>query len=103
MPWLTGTAFLHVIVMQQRWGMLTIWHVVLIIVTFCLMLFGTFMNRSGILASVHVFETRGFGPPFVTLIGTTLLASFVLLPGTGRASAWPIVSTPSSPARAPSS
>ena len=79
MPWLTGTAFLHSILIQQRRGMLKIWNMALIIITFCLTLFGTFMNRSGIESSVHAFETRGLGLPFVTLIGLTLLVSFVLL------------------------
>jgi cytochrome c-type biogenesis protein CcmF len=89
MPWLTGTAFLHSILIQQRRGMLKVWNMVLIIVTFCLTLFGTFMNRSGIESSVHAFETRGLGIPFVTLIAATLLISFALvywrLPGLAAA------------------
>src|SRR5919202_196419 len=79
LPWLTGTAFLHSILIQQRRGMLKVWNMALIIVTFCLTLFGTFMNRSGILSSVHAFETPGLGLPFVALIATTLLTSFALL------------------------
>src|ERR671932_124933 len=89
MPWLTGTAFLHSILIQQRRGMLKVWNMALIIVTFCLTLFGTFMNRSGIESSVHAFETRGLGVPFVTLIAATLLVSFALvywrLPGLAAA------------------
>src|ERR671936_1840861 len=79
MPWLTGTAFLHSAMIQQRRGLLKIWNMALIVATFCLTLFGTFMNRSGILSSVHAFETPGLGLPFVALIATTLLASCALL------------------------
>src|ERR671938_96682 len=79
MPWLTGTAFLHSILIQQRRGMLKVWNMVLIIATFCLTLFGTFMNRSGIESSVHAFETRGLGLPFLTLICVTLLGAVILL------------------------
>ena len=79
LPWLTGTAFLHSAMIQQRRGMLKIWNMALIVATFCLTLFGTFMNRSGILSSVHAFETPGLGLPFVALIATTLLASCALL------------------------
>ena len=79
LPWLTGTAFLHSILIQQRRGMLKIWNMALIIATFCLTLFGTFMNRSGIESSVHAFETRGLGVPFITLICVTLLGAAILL------------------------
>jgi cytochrome c-type biogenesis protein CcmF len=79
LPWLTGTAFLHSAMIQQRRGMLKIWNMALISATFCLTLFGTFMNRSGIESSVHAFETRGLGVPFITLIGVTLLGAAILL------------------------
>ena len=57
----------------------TFFNMVLIIATFCLTLFGTFMNRSGIESSVHAFETRGLGVPFITLICVTLLGAAILL------------------------
>ncbi|HEX2657328.1 MAG TPA: cytochrome c-type biogenesis CcmF C-terminal domain-containing protein, partial [Polyangia bacterium] len=55
LPWLTATAFLHSIMIQERRGMLKIWNVTLIILTFFLTIFGTFMTRSGIVQSVHAF------------------------------------------------
>jgi len=87
LPWLTATAFLHSILIQQRRGMLKIWNMSLVIVSFALTLFGTFMNRSGIESSVHAFETKGLASPFIILIGATLIACFALvywrLPGLG--------------------
>jgi cytochrome c-type biogenesis protein CcmF len=55
LPWLTATAFLHSIMIQERRGMMKIWNVSLIITTFFLTIFGTFMTRSGIVQSVHAF------------------------------------------------
>ena len=55
LPWLTATAFLHSIMIQERRGMMKIWNVTLVIVTFFLTIFGTFMTRSGIVQSVHAF------------------------------------------------
>ncbi|MGH2520093.1 MAG: cytochrome c biogenesis protein CcsA, partial [Chloroflexota bacterium] len=55
LPWLTATAFLHSIMIQERRGMMKIWNVTLIILTFFLTIFGTFMTRSGIVQSVHAF------------------------------------------------
>src|SRR5450432_1181671 len=55
LPWLTATAFLHSIMIQERRGMMKIWNVTLIIMTFFLTIFGTFMTRSGIVQSVHAF------------------------------------------------
>ncbi|MCL4460011.1 MAG: heme lyase CcmF/NrfE family subunit [Chloroflexi bacterium] len=79
MPWLTGTAYLHSVMIQQRRGMLKVWNVVLIIITFTLVLFGTFLTRSGILSSVHAFGETSLGPPFLTLIAAILLGSLGLL------------------------
>lgn len=53
MPWLTGTAFLHSVMIQEKRGMLKVWNMVLIILTFGLTIFGTFITRSGIISSVH--------------------------------------------------
>ncbi len=79
MPWLVATAFLHSIMMQRRRGMLKVWNMVLIILTFSLAIFGTFLTRSGILSSVHTFAESGLGPFFLGFIGLTLLGSFGLL------------------------
>ena len=55
LPWLTATAFLHSIMIQERRGMMKVWNVCLVIMTFLLTIFGTFMTRSGIVQSVHAF------------------------------------------------
>ena len=79
MPWLVATAFLHSIMMQRRRGILKIWNMVLIILTFCLSLFGTFLTRSGILSSVHTFSDYALGPFFLTFLGLSLFISLGLL------------------------
>ena len=79
MPWLTGTAFLHSIMMQRRRGILKIWNMVLVIITFGLAIFGTFLTRSGILSSVHTFADTSMGPFFLSFIGIILLGSLGLL------------------------
>ncbi len=71
MPWLSGTAFLHSIIIQEKKGMLKIWNMVLIMLTFELCLFGTFITRSGIISSVHAFAQSGIGPMFGVFIVTT--------------------------------
>jgi len=80
MPWLVATAFLHSIMMQRRRGMLKVWNMVLIILTFSLTIFGTFLTRSGILSSVHTFsESPLLGYLFLSFIGVTLFGSLGLL------------------------
>ena len=79
MPWLMGTAFLHSIMIQKRRGMLKVWNMVLIILTFNLSIFGTFLTRSGILSSVHTFSESSMGPFFLSFIGIALLGSSLLL------------------------
>jgi cytochrome c-type biogenesis protein CcmF len=69
MPWLTATAFLHTIVVQERRGLLKTWNVSLVLVTGLLCLLGTFLVRSGILSSIHAFGASTVGPPFLILIG----------------------------------
>lgn len=79
MPWLTGTAFLHSIMIQEKKGMLKIWNMVLIILTFELCIFGTFITRSGIISSVHAFAQSGIGPMFgIFLVTTTVFAVWAL-------------------------
>jgi cytochrome c-type biogenesis protein CcmF len=80
LPWLTGTAFLHSVMIQERRGMLKVWNLSLVILTFALTLFGTFLTRSGILSSVHAFAgSPGIGTSFLAFIALVLLISFGLL------------------------
>ncbi|MFH1169672.1 MAG: heme lyase CcmF/NrfE family subunit [Chloroflexota bacterium] len=79
MPWLVATAFLHSIMMQRRRGMLKVWNMLLIILTFNLAIFGTFLTRSGIIASVHTFGESALGPFFLTFIAISLLGPLALL------------------------
>jgi cytochrome c-type biogenesis protein CcmF len=79
MPWLTGTAYLHSVMIQQRRGMLKVWNLALIIITFALSLFGTLLTRSGLLSSVHSFAQGPLGTLFITLIVVVLAVSLRLL------------------------
>ncbi|HLE79697.1 MAG TPA: heme lyase CcmF/NrfE family subunit [Dehalococcoidia bacterium] len=79
LPWLTATAYLHSVMIQQRRGMLKVWNMILIIVTFALSLFGTLLTRSGILSSVHSFAMGAVGPLFLVLIVIALGGSLLLL------------------------
>jgi cytochrome c-type biogenesis protein CcmF len=80
LPWFTATAFLHSVMVQERRGMLKIWNVSLVILTFFLTIFGTFMTRSGVVQSVHAFgEDRQLAMMFTVFMVTTLVASFGLL------------------------
>jgi cytochrome c-type biogenesis protein CcmF len=76
LPWLTGTAFLHSIMIQEKRGMLRKWNVVLVVTTFLLAIFGTFITRSGIIESVHSFAQSPVGTWFATFFllatGTTI-------------------------------
>ena len=78
LPWLTGTAFFHSAMIQERRGMLKVWNVLLIILTFILTIFGTFLVRSGILRSVHAFSDGTLGLYFTIFMGSTLAASLWL-------------------------
>ncbi len=79
MPWLTGTAFLHSVMIQEKRGMLKRWNMLLIILTYSLVIFGTFLTRSGVLSSVHAFAQSAIGPWFFTFIALTLIGSLILL------------------------
>ena len=61
LPWLSGTAFLHSVMMQEKRGMMKVWNVWLIFTTFMLSIFGTLLTRSGIVSSVHAFAQSGIG------------------------------------------
>ena len=80
MPWLTGTAFLHSVMMQEKRGMLKIWNMWLIFATFLLCIFGTFLTRSGVVSSVHAFAQSSIGNWFVGFLALTFavcVAAFV--------------------------
>src|SRR3954471_5365789 len=68
LPWLTGTAFIHSIMIQEKRGMLKVWNVSLVLTTGILAILGTFLVRSGILDSIHAFGASTLGVPFVALI-----------------------------------
>src|SRR6476659_4294729 len=73
LPWFTATAFLHSVMVQEKRGMLRVWNVTLVIVTFFLTIFGTFMTRSGVVSSVHAFgEDKELAWMFVAFMVTIL-------------------------------
>lgn len=78
-PWLTGSAFLHSVMVQERKNMLKIWNMFLIIITFGLTLFGTFLVRSGIVASVHSFGNSSLGMMLLIFIALVMTGSLYLL------------------------
>jgi cytochrome c-type biogenesis protein CcmF len=72
MPWLTGTAFLHSVMMQEKRGMMKSWNVWLIFSTFLLTLLGTMLTRAGLVSSVHAFATSSIGTWFAWFMGLVL-------------------------------
>jgi cytochrome c-type biogenesis protein CcmF len=79
LPWLTGTAFIHSLMIQERRGMLKVWNASLVLGTGILAILGTFLVRSGILDSIHAFGASTLGIPFLTLIGAMVLGSVGLV------------------------
>ncbi|HEX8833635.1 MAG TPA: heme lyase CcmF/NrfE family subunit [Abditibacteriaceae bacterium] len=79
MPWLTGTAFLHSLMIQSRRGMLKSWNMTLVVLTFLLSIFGTFLTRSGVISSVHSFAESNIGPYFLSFLAVALVLSFGLV------------------------
>jgi cytochrome c-type biogenesis protein CcmF len=73
LPWLTGTAFLHSVMMQEKRGMLKVWNMWLIFATFMLSIFGTFLTRSGVVSSVHAFAQSSIGTWFVVFLSIILV------------------------------
>jgi cytochrome c-type biogenesis protein CcmF len=79
LPWLVGTAFLHSVMIQEKRGMLKVWNMALVILTFSAVMFGTFATRSGVIESVHSFARSSVGAPMlsfwagITVVSTTLL------------------------------
>ncbi len=76
LPWLTGTAFLHSVMMQEKRGMMKVWNVWLVFCTFLLCILGTFLTRSGVVSSVHAFANSSIGNWFVGFMGIILLVCF---------------------------
>jgi cytochrome c-type biogenesis protein CcmF len=79
MPWLTGTAFLHSLMIQEKRGMLKVWNISLVLATGTLAIMGTFLVRSGILNSIHAFGGATLGVPFVALIAVLIAGSIYLV------------------------
>ncbi len=78
-PWLTGSAFLHSVMVQERKDMLKVWNVTLIAITYVLTLFGTFLVRSGVLTSVHAFSGGPLGRYFLAFTVFMLFAAIFLI------------------------
>jgi cytochrome c-type biogenesis protein CcmF len=76
LPWLTGTAFLHSVMMQEKRGMMKVWNVWLVFITFLLCILGTFLTRSGVVSSVHAFANSSIGNWFVGFLAIILLVCF---------------------------
>ncbi len=79
MPWLTATAFIHSIIIQEKKNMLKMWNMILILITFTLCIFGTFLTRSGIVSSVHSFTASSLGPIFLAFVFLILFVCIYLL------------------------
>lgn len=79
LPWLASTALLHSLMVQERRGMLKVWNLGLVVATFGLSIFGTFVVRSGIITSVHSFATSSVGPYFFAFLGVVLLVAIGLI------------------------
>ena len=79
LPWITGTAFLHSVMMQEKKGMMKVWNIILISATFFLCIFGTMMTRGGLVSSVHAFAQSEIGVYFVwyLIIGIGITAYFI--------------------------
>src|SRR6266550_4252509 len=72
LPWLTGTAFLHSVMMQEKRGMLKVWNMWLVFSTFLLSILGTFLTRSGVISSVHAFAQSSIGTWFIVFMALIL-------------------------------
>jgi cytochrome c-type biogenesis protein CcmF len=79
LPWLTATAFLHSVMMQEKKGMMKVWNVSLVSATFLLSILGTFLTRSGVVSSVHAFAQSPIGAWFAGFLGLALGATVLLI------------------------
>jgi cytochrome c-type biogenesis protein CcmF len=74
LPWITGTAFLHSVMMQEKRGMLKVWNIWLVFITFMLCILGTLLTRSGVVSSVHAFAQSSIGTWFVVFLAIVFVA-----------------------------
>jgi len=79
LPWITATAFLHSVMMQEKKGMMKVWNMVLVSGTFFLCIFGTFLTRSGVVSSVHAFAQSPIGKYFVYFLAIGIAATVALI------------------------
>ena len=79
LPWLSGTAFLHSVMMQEKKGMMKVWNIVLVSTTFFLCILGTFLTRSGVVQSVHAFSRSEIGKYFVSFMAIGIAATIYLI------------------------
>src|SRR5205085_2659641 len=79
LPWISGTAFLHSVMMQEKKGMMKVWNVVLVSATFFLCILGTFLTRSGVVQSVHAFSRSEIGKYFVSFMALGIAAVVYLI------------------------
>ena len=79
LPWLTGTAYIHSVLVQERRGMLRVWNISLLIATFALTILGTFLTRSGVIQSVHAFSNGTIGPYLLAFFGIVVVVSLALI------------------------
>jgi cytochrome c-type biogenesis protein CcmF len=74
LPWITGTAFLHSVMMQEKRGMMKVWNIWLVFTTFMLCILGTLLTRSGVVSSIHAFAQSSIGTWFITFLAVTFVA-----------------------------
>lgn len=79
LPWLTGTAYIHSVLVQERRGMLRVWNLSLLVSTFALTILGTFLTRSGVIESVHAFGDGPVGAWFLSFFGVIVVVSLGLI------------------------
>ena len=79
LPWLTSTAYIHSVLVQERRGMLRVWNLSLLVATFSLTILGTFLTRSGILNSVHAFSESDIGPFLLSFFAVIVIVSVALI------------------------
>ena len=79
LPWLTGTAYIHSVMVQERRGMLRVWNLSLLVATFSLTILGTFLTRSGVVSSVHAFSNGTIGPFLLGAFGVVVVVSLGLI------------------------
>ena len=79
LPWLTGTAYVHSVLVQERRGMLRVWNLSLLVATFSLTILGTFLTRSGVIESVHAFGDGPVGAWFLSFFGLIVVVSLGLI------------------------